>query len=191
MMDPDALLPAIAAGDDQAFEAWLAGAEHRVRLSLRRFAAYVDTEAVLQEALLRVWQVAPRVKADGQHDPLLRLAIRIGRNLAISDLRRARLTPVDVEELERLAASDPGPPEPRVGDPLLRRTIRECRDLLPTKPGLALTARLQNAGTEPDNALAVRLGMRLNTFLQNITRARRHLEDCLRRRGIDLVVELA
>jgi hypothetical protein len=33
--------------------------------------------------------------------------------------------------------------------------------------------------------------MRLNTFLQNIVRARRLLADCLRRRGIDLAVELA
>ena len=39
--------------------------------------------------------------------------------------------------------------------------------------------------------LAERVGMRPNTFLQNITRARRLIAECLRRRGIDLALELA
>ena len=54
------------------------------------FAAVVDVEAVLQESLLRVWQVAPRFDADGGPNGLLRLAIRIARNLAVSELRRTR-----------------------------------------------------------------------------------------------------
>jgi hypothetical protein len=33
--------------------------------------------------------------------------------------------------------------------------------------------------------------MRPNTFLQNIVRARRFLAECLRRRGVDLGVELS
>jgi RNA polymerase sigma-70 factor (ECF subfamily) len=33
----------------------------------------------------------------------------------------------------------------------------------------------------------MRLGMKLNTFLQNFTRARKLLADCLRSRGVDLV----
>jgi len=53
--DLDRHLPAIVAGDAQAFAAWLAGAEPRIRASLRGFAAQVDVEAVLQETLLRVW----------------------------------------------------------------------------------------------------------------------------------------
>jgi hypothetical protein len=32
---------------------------------------------------------------------------------------------------------------------------------------------------------------RLNTFLQNIVRARRLLAECLRKRGIDLALELS
>ena len=64
------------AGDKDAFAAWLAGAERPVRISLRSFAVKVDTEAVLQEALLRVWQVAPRVRPDGRSNALLRFALR-------------------------------------------------------------------------------------------------------------------
>jgi DNA-directed RNA polymerase specialized sigma24 family protein len=190
--DDDEPLAAIGAGDAAAFGRWLAGAEDRLRGSLRSFAERVDVEAVLQETLVRVWQLAPRVVPDGRPHALLRLAIRIARNLAISDLRRRRLEPVEVETLERLAA-DAGaftPPD-RWHDPLLRRAIEECRERLPARPGQALDARLASAGAEPDALVAQRVGMRPNTFLQNIVRARRLLADCLRRRGIDLAAELS
>lgn len=190
--DLDAHLPAIVAGDQDAFAAWLAGGERRVRLSFRTFAARVDTEAVLQETLLRVWQVASRFQPDGRPDSLLRLAIRIGRNLAVSELRRARLDPVTLDELEKAAtAMETAPPPDRAGDPLLRQAIVECHGRLPAKPGRALGARLQSAGSERDPILAERVGMKPNTFLQNITRARRLIAECLRRRGIDLALELA
>jgi RNA polymerase sigma-70 factor (ECF subfamily) len=193
MTDTDAHLPAIAAGDDEAFAAWLARAERRVRSSLRAFGAHVDTEAVLQETLLRVWQVAPRLVPDGRPDALLRLAIRTARNLAVSELRRARLLPVEIDELERAAAAALGgtPPPDRAGDPLLRRVIVACRGRLPGKPARALEARLESAGGEPDAVLAARIGMRPNTFFQNITRARRLLRECLRRHGVDVLAELA
>ena len=192
MTDLDVHLPAIAAGDEEAFAVWLAGGERRVRLSLRSFAAHVDTEALLQETLLRVWQVAPRVKPDGRPDALLRLAIRTGRNLAVSEVRRARLLPVEIDEMERTAATLEGAPPPdRAGDPFLRQAIVECHGRLPGKPARALDARLESAGSERDVVLAERVGMRPNTFLQNITRARRLIAECLRRRGIDLVTELA
>lgn len=189
----DDLLPAISAGDAAAFARWLAGAEDRLRGSLRSFAERVDVEAVLQEALVRVWQLAPRVVPDGRPHALLRLAIRIARNLAVSDLRRSRLEPVEADALERLAAdADTFTPAPdRWRDPLLRRAIEECRKRLPARPAHALNARLANAGAEPDARVADRVGMRLNTFLQNIIRARRFLADCLRKRGIDLDVEMS
>jgi Ca-activated chloride channel family protein len=69
--DSDFLHAQIAAGDADAFGQWLAGAEPRVRGSLASFARVVDVEAVLQEALVRVWQVAPRFTPDGQPDSLI------------------------------------------------------------------------------------------------------------------------
>jgi RNA polymerase sigma factor (sigma-70 family) len=186
----DDLLPAIGAGDATAFARWLAGTEGRLRDSLRSFAARVDTEAVLQEALIRVWQVAPRFVPDGRPDGLVRLAIRIARNVAVSELRRNRLDPVEIEALER-AADDRDELPPGPADPMLRRTIEDCRRHLPARPAAALAARLQSGGSVPDERLAERLGMRTNTFLQNITRARRLLAECLRRRGVDLAMEMA
>ena len=188
-LDLDLHLPGIVAGDASAFARWLAGAEPIVRDTLRPLAAAVDAEAVLQEALLRVWQVAPRVEPDGSPNALLRFAIRVARNLAISELRRTRAAATDPGDLEAVLAAAARPVA--APDPLLRNAIAHCRDKLPGKPREALDARLADAGARDDDELAATLGMRLNTFLQNITRARRLLADCLRRRGIAIDEELA
>jgi RNA polymerase sigma-70 factor (ECF subfamily) len=183
MADLDRHLPAIAAGDDQAYARWLAGAEPELRRALRTFAAAADTEAVLQEALLRVWQVAARLAPDGRPNALLRFAVRTARNLALDEVRRnGHSVSLDTRVLE-LEALGPGD-VPDGPDPLLRRLILRCRDRLARKPRLALDARLVAGGAEPDALLAARLGMRVNTFLQNVGRARKALAECLRRGGV-------
>ena len=187
-MDLDAELSSIIAGDADAFGRWLAGAERPVRESLRSFAAVIDAEAVLQEALLRVWQVAPRFQPDGRPNGLVRLAVRIARNLAVSEVRRVRSVPAEAAEIEAALAEAERAPRPP--DPMLRDAIRACREALPAKPRQALDARLAGAGGADDPDLAASLGMRLNTFLQNFTRARQLLAECLRRRGVILDVEL-
>jgi DNA-directed RNA polymerase specialized sigma24 family protein len=183
-MDLDAHLALIVAGDTAAFGRWLAGAEGIVRDTLASFAKVIDVEAVLQESLLRVWQVAPRFAPDGRPNGLLRLGIRIARNLAIDEVRRTRATPVEPDDIEQ-------PIEPAVPDPLLRQAIVDCREKLPRKPREALDARLANEGAADDEQLAEALGMRLNTFLQNFTRARQLLADCLGKRGIVVAEVLA
>jgi RNA polymerase sigma-70 factor (ECF subfamily) len=187
MDDLDQHLSAIAAGESDGFARWLAGAERPIRASLRSFAVRLDTEAILQEALLRVWQVAPRLIPDGRSNALLRFGIRIARNLALSELRRARVDPCELEELEREAERG-GYSEPIQPDPLLRQWIEECRRQLPKKPALALELRLEAAGDEPDSSLAERAGMKLNTFLQNFGRARKLLAACLGARGVEVGV---
>jgi RNA polymerase sigma-70 factor (ECF subfamily) len=185
MADLDVHLGAIVSGNAEAFGSWVAGSEARLRASLARFATRVDTEAVVQETLLRIWQLAPRHRPDGRPNSLLRLAIRIARNLAVDEVRRKRPLPTADPELEALGNANPegwqGP------DPLLRRVIAECLERLTGKPRLALVARLSDGGAEPDTRLASRLGMRVNTFLQNITRARRQLARCLEQHGVDLM----
>ncbi|MFO0585387.1 MAG: sigma factor [Anaeromyxobacter sp.] len=178
-------LQAIAAGDRAAFARFLARAEAAVRRRLSPFAPHVDTEAVLQEAFLRAWQVAPSVTDDGGGDPLLRLTLTIARNLALDEARRARrVSPGELETLERAAAEADGVPAgDGTPDPLLRRLIQACLALLPAQPRRALEARLAAAGGKPDATLAGELGMKKNTFLQNFGRARKLLADCLRSKG--------
>jgi len=182
MTDLDYLHAAIAAGDTTAFARWLAGSELSVRESLRSFARVVDVEAVLQEALVRVWQVAPRFTPDGKPHALVRFATRIARNLAISELRRTKARPVSDRDLEAAIADEA--PEVTPPDPMLRAALADCRDKLPPKPRAAFDARLTAAGGREDLHLAKDLGMQPNTFLQNVTRARKLLVDCLGKRGI-------
>jgi len=178
--DLDEHLPAIAGGDADAFARWLAAAEAPLRRSLRTFAANVDTEAVLQESLLRVWQVAPRCEPDGRPNGLLRLAQRVARNLAIDALRRQRAAHVELLE------GDLPTIEPQPVDEHVRDTLRRCRNKLPERPAQALDARLHDRELRNDRELASALDMQLNTFLQNITRARRLLAECLQRHGVQL-----
>jgi len=189
-IDLDRFLPDIVAGDSTAFGQWLAGAEFSLRATLHKFAALVDVEAVLQEALLRTWQVAPRFHADGKANGLLRLAASIARNLAIDMARRHRAQFHETlpEEVDEMFLGDRAP---RGSDPFLRRALVECHERLPEQPKRALAERLTRGGSESDLVLAKRVKMQVNTFLQNITRARRLLSECLRKRGIDLSVELA
>src|SRR5215475_7773077 len=137
MVDLDTHLAAIAAGDPDAFARWMIGAERPLRESLRSFATRVDVEAIVQEALLRAWHVAPRVERDGAN-ALLRMTLRIARNLAIDEARRVRCVATDDDDLDaslRFATSDAMP------DPLLRDVIHDCSARLPAKPRKVLGAR--------------------------------------------------
>lgn len=186
--DLDRHLGAIAAGDPEAFGLWVAGVEHDLRASLASFAIAVDVEAVLQECLLRMWQVAHRVRPDGRANGLLRLALRTARNLAIDAARRNGRN-VGAEDLDALLDSAVAGPA-HAPDPLLKEALIECRQALPEKPASALAQRLDVGGALHDRDLAERLGMKLNTFLKNVGRARTLLAECLRRAGVDLTAYL-
>jgi RNA polymerase sigma-70 factor (ECF subfamily) len=183
MDDLDSYLPSIVAGDAAAFALWISAVERPLRASLRSFATRVDIEAVVQEALLRAWNVAPRVERDGAPNTLLRMTLRIARNLAIDEVRRARSVAIGDDDHDASLAFATFEAMP---DPLLREAIHRCSERLPARPRRALLGRIASAGAEHDRAIAARLGMRLNTFLQNFTRARKLLARCLRRRGVDI-----
>jgi DNA-directed RNA polymerase specialized sigma24 family protein len=138
----------------------------------------VDTEAVLQRALIQVWNRAPRVEDRGEGDPLLRYALRVARNEALDEAaRQARGRPVPEED-----AAD-GLVEPEVLSPGFRQAAGECLGRLPGRPRAAFEARLAGEGADGDAALAAAAGMTAATFRQNLRRARVALQDCLRRRG--------
>ena len=79
---------------------------------------------------------------------------------------------------------------PVTPDPFLREAIAVCREKLPRQPALAMEQRLRSAGAEDDSQLAARVNMSLNTFLQNFTRARKFLAECLKKAGVDVDAEL-
>ncbi|MCP3982089.1 MAG: hypothetical protein GY716_22515 [bacterium] len=179
MNDLDRAWETTRAGSHHGFSAWVKLCELPLRRSLRSFARVVDTESVLQEGLLRMWRLAPTKELEGENASL-RMALRLVRNLAISETRRfGREVPEQLEDAE--VHLEPGRLDAEPSDPVLRKAIAFCVQKLPDKPRTALLARL---GGGDDRDLAAGLDMRRNTFLQNIVRARKLLRKCLEGRGV-------
>lgn len=185
MSETDLLFEA-ARGDPHVFAEWMGRVERPIRASLRRFSRVVDVEVVMQETLLRMWLVAcDRTRAIQGENASLRFALGVARNVALEEVRRARLGRlVSIDDMNT-------PPEPATieeppPDPGLRRAIVRCMDALPKRLGQVIRARLQHGHAQPDRDLAAGLGMKLNAFLQCVVRARVALARCLESHGVEL-----
>jgi DNA-directed RNA polymerase specialized sigma24 family protein len=182
----DTLFTESRLGNPEAFAEWAGRVERPVRASLGRFARAVDIEVVMQETLLRMWVLAAHTDRSFEgENASLRVALGVARNVAREELRRARrdehLPLEDVEDESDLHIDpEPGP------DPGLARAIRECLRKLPKRLQAALTLRIDLGAMYPDRDLAERLGLKLNTFLQHIVRARKGMAECLHRKGVEL-----
>jgi DNA-directed RNA polymerase specialized sigma24 family protein len=176
----DTLFTAACGGDDEAFEAWMAEVELPVWKSLAPYARAVDVEGVVQETLLRMWMFATdRGHTLKGENASLRFALGMARNVARNEARRFR---------REVHLPPEGLPEPEVEpaplpDPALARLIQVCMERLARRPREALQTRLERGHELPDRGLAEALGMTLNTFLQNIVRARKQLSGCLKEQG--------
>jgi DNA-directed RNA polymerase specialized sigma24 family protein len=173
----------VCSGDRRALGNWMGRVERPIRRALQPFARAIDAETVVQETLLRMWQFAQERETElTGDDASLRYAIRMSRNLARNMARKwGRMTFLPPEDLPEPGVEPEPPP-----DPFLRRAIRECFDRLAKKPLLVLQARLAGGHHSADEALAAGIGMKMNTFIKNIVRARQQLAQCLRAKGVDL-----
>jgi len=195
------LFSRVCRGDEAAFEGWMVMVEPQLRRSLAPWARVVDVEGVVQETLLRMWVYAGDRGGDLEGpDASLRFAVGMARNVARNEARRlgrevelpgdeegggsgaAGVGGVDGSSGTAGVRVEPAP----VHDPALRRIILGCIALLPARPRAALEARIDRGHEEDDGALAASVGMKRNTFLQNIVRARKALEACLDSNGAPL-----
>jgi DNA-directed RNA polymerase specialized sigma24 family protein len=180
MSDDLLALQKIQQGDVAAFGMWAAQSERGLRISLRQFSHVVDVESVVQETLLRVWQVATRIQSDSKPNTLLRFAITTARNVAIDEMRKKKTGEPLEDDYPSLAV------EPTQVDPMLRTQILKCKDKLPAMPKRALEERLAARGEVHDEVTAKRLNWSLNALLQNFSRARKLLIECLEKAGVPL-----
>lgn len=170
--------------DKSAFAEWMGMVEIPLRRSLHRFARVVDVESAIQETFLRMWRFAlgPDRQLSGANASL-KFALRVARNVALEEIRRYKKERfVDLSELEN---NPEGQDIDALPDPALRRAIKDCLMRLSAQPRKALLARIHYGG-KPDRDHAGSLQMKLNTFLQNIVRARQLLRECLEKRGVHL-----
>jgi RNA polymerase sigma-70 factor (ECF subfamily) len=178
--DLDKLYRRTQAGDASAFTEWVCRVEPVLRGRMRPFARAADVEGVIQEALLRMWTLAPTLELTGENASLRYLAT-VARNLAVHEARRSGAD-VPLEDDAGKPFEIPAPPAP-VEDKGLRLAILACLEALRGAPARAIGARL-TAGERSDHELCAELRMTLNTFLQNVVRARRSLTECLGGKGI-------
>jgi DNA-directed RNA polymerase specialized sigma24 family protein len=177
---------AIADGDKDAWGRWFTNDELGLRRSLRRFAAVVDVEKIVQDTAIKVFRHAERIVPDGKPGFLIRWAVTVARNQAKTEATRAgasragKLLSLDSEE--RLKE-----PEVRFGggDPILRAQISKCHQGLQPAPRSFLARYLEDGGGRVDD-LAARLGMTADAARQNLRRARQGIRECLQRVGIDV-----
>jgi DNA-directed RNA polymerase specialized sigma24 family protein len=184
----DDLFARVCRGEHAAFGDWLAEVEIPLRRSLAPWARAVDVESVIQETLLRMWLYAQDRGGELEgENASLRWAVGMARNVARNEARRfGRETYLPPEDLPPVEVH-PEPPS----DPGLGRIIRACLDALTGRPRQALLARLAQGHDTPDRTLAASLRMKVNTFRQNIARARRQVAACLRERGAPIEEHLS
>ena len=168
----------------EGFARWMSLVERPLRASLRRFARAVDVESVLQETFLRMWIAAQdRPRSFEGVNASLRFALRVARLVALEEVRRGRaghLMSIDDLDPDAEPSVDPEP----VPDAGLLSAIRDCVAGLAGKPREAMLARLARGHELPDRDIAATIGMAVNTFLQNIVRARRAVAACLEGKGL-------
>lgn len=169
----DSLMQACAGGDARAFAALVERHGPRLSAVVRRFTGQSgEADDIVQEALLRVWQQAPRWQPGGAQ--LGTWLYRVATNLCIDRRRRKRPEPLeDVPE-----PVDPSPSAiERLEDAALQTRLRRHIATLPERQAQALTLRytaeLSNA------AAAAAMGISEGAFELLLVRAKKKLRASL------------
>lgn len=169
----DRLMAACAAGDAQAFARIVDRHGPRLAAVVRRFAATAgDAEDIVQEAMLRAWQQAPRWQPGGAQ--LGTWLYRVATNLCIDRGRRKRPEPLeDVPE-----PIDPAPAAlDRLEEAELQARLRRHIAALPERQAMALTLRYT---AELSNAAAAEaMEISEGAFELLLVRARKKLRSML------------
>lgn len=176
--DDDALIARVALRDAEAFRV-LVDAHGRVphRVAWRMIGDASEAEDLAQEALLRLWDHAPRWRGGGSG--VAAWLTRVAVNLSLDRLRRRRF------------ASDAEPPERADETPLADALIEREHVAEATRAAIAALPDRQRAAIVltyyedlSNSGAATMLDMNIKAFESLLLRARRALADDLRARGI-------
>ncbi|MCA2012518.1 RNA polymerase sigma factor [Pararhodobacter sp. CCB-MM2] len=182
-LSDDALLVQYAAGDPQAARLLVERLAPRVlRVTQRLLQDAAEAEDVTQEAMLRLWKIAPRWEPGGAKPStwLHRVAV----NLATDRLRRRR--GVDFDEI-----AEPDDPSPGVVETMIdgerRRALDEALALLPDRQRVAVVLRHLEGMSNPEIGTAMGIGVEA---VESLTaRGKRRLAELLSGRRDELGYE--
>jgi len=177
-MSDEALLALYARGDREAARILLERLAPRVmRLARRLLQDEAEAEDVTQEAMLRLWRIAPDWVAGGAQPStwLHRVAV----NLATDRLRRRRGVALD-------AVEEPDDPAPAAVESMIdserKRALDEALALLPDRQRAAVVLRHLEGMTNPE--IAASMGVGVEAVESLTARGKRRLTELLSgRRG--------
>ena len=182
--DPDsALLAAAAAGEQKAF-AGLVERHYDIvyRVVWRVTSGHADTEDIVQEAFLKLWNNPSQVR----HGVALRgWLMRVATNLSIDRARRKQTSSIDVEP--EIAASGPDALDQVLGD-RSASDINSALARLPERQRLALSLVYFENMSNIDAAAAMEISVEAIESL--LARGRRALKADLKDRWRDLLADI-
>jgi RNA polymerase sigma-70 factor, ECF subfamily len=182
--DPDsALLAAAAAGDEKAF-AGLVERHYDIvyRVVWRVTSGHADSEDIVQEAFLKLWNNPSQVR----YGVALRgWLIRVGTNLAIDRARRKQASNID-DQLE-IAVSGPDALDQVLGDQSAN-VVDSALARLPERQRLALSLVYFENMSNIEAAEAMEISVEAVESL--LARGRRALKDDLNDRWRDLLADI-
>jgi len=151
----DALLEQYAQGDPAAAQMLVDRLSPRVyRLARRLLQDQAEAEDVTQEAMLRLWKIAPQWQSGGAK-PSTWLH-RVTANLATDRLRRRRGVALD-------SIDEPDDPSPGVVEGMMasdrKRALDEALALLPERQRVAVVLRHLEGLNNPEIAAAMGIGV--------------------------------
>jgi len=182
-LSDEVLLGRYAAGDPSAARLLVDRLAPRVlRLAQRLLQDAAEAEDVTQEALLRLWKIAP-LWQDGGAQPSTWLH-RVAVNLATDRLRRRRGVALD-------SIAEPDDPSPGAVEGMIendrRRALDEALALLPERQRVAVVLRHLEGLTNPEIGAAMGIGVEA---VESLTaRGKRRLAELLAGRRDELGYE--
>ena len=179
----DALLERTATGDSAAAQMLVDRLSPRVfRLARRLLQDQAEAEDVTQEAMLKLWQIAPKwVSGGAQPSTWLH---RVTVNLATDRLRKRRGVGLDTID-------EPDDPSPGVVAGMIasdrQRALDDALALLPERQRVAVVLRHLEGLTNPD--IAATMGIGVEAVESLTARGKRKLADLLSGRRDELGFE--
>ena len=178
-----ALMLAVKAGDERAFEALVERHQFRVVGTVAKMlGGESDAEDIAQQVFIRVWQSAPRYNPSAKFTTWL---LTITRNLVFNEMRRrqrARLVPLDPGDADRAPvghadASARSAPE-EIADAELQDAITRAIASLPETQRMAVV--LRRFEEMPYEEIARVLGTTVPSVKSLLFRARTDLRELLK-----------
>ena len=180
--DPDAaLLVAFIEGDDGAARKLAQRITPLVlTLAVRMLGNVDEAEDIAQEAMMRLWRMAPNWRLGEAR--LTTWIYQVGINLCTDRLRRRRAT-VDVDSLADLADTAPAAPQRMLAD-ARHRALADALALLPARQAAAVSLRHFEGLSNPE--IAEIMGVGVEAVESLVARGKRALSSMLADRRDEL-----